>query len=91
VFAVARSHTFAALADAIDAALARWDRSHLRLFELVDATDVCGPIPWEDPPEGSLSPSRATSSAVGEMRGSAAWRRASGCSTRSTWATTGRI
>jgi hypothetical protein len=53
VFAAARSHTFAALADAIDTAFARWDRSHLCLFELADGTDVCGPIPWEDPPEGS--------------------------------------
>jgi hypothetical protein len=34
VFAAARSHTFAALADAIDTAFARWDRAHLHLFEL---------------------------------------------------------
>jgi len=44
LFAAARSHTFAALADAIDTAFARWDRSHLCLFELADGTDVCGPI-----------------------------------------------
>jgi len=54
VFAAGRSHTFAALADAIDTAFARWDRAHLCLFELADGTEVCGPIPWEDPPEGSM-------------------------------------
>ena len=54
VFAAARSHTFLALGDAIDTAFARWDRSHLSLFELADATDVCGPIEWEDPPERSV-------------------------------------
>jgi hypothetical protein len=32
VFAAARSHTFAALADAIDTAFARSDRAHLCLF-----------------------------------------------------------
>jgi hypothetical protein len=32
------------LGDAIDTAFARWDRAHLCLFELADATDVCGPI-----------------------------------------------
>src|SRR4051794_1280573 len=36
VFAAARSHTFADLADAIDTAFARWDRAHLTLFELND-------------------------------------------------------
>jgi hypothetical protein len=54
VFAAARSHTFAALADAIDTAFARWDRAHLHLFELADTTNICGPICWEDPPEGSV-------------------------------------
>jgi hypothetical protein len=54
VFAAGRSHTFAALADAIDTAFARWDRAHLCMFELADGTEVCGPIPWEDPPEGSM-------------------------------------
>jgi hypothetical protein len=54
VFAAARSHTFAALADAIDTAFARWDRAHLCLFELADTTNICGPIRWEDPPEGSV-------------------------------------
>ena len=27
---------------------------HLSLFELADATDVCGPIEWDDPPEASV-------------------------------------
>ena len=30
IFAAARSHTFKQLADAIDDAFARWDRSHLQ-------------------------------------------------------------
>lgn len=54
VFAAARSHTFAALGDAIDTAFARWDRSHLTLFELADGATICGPIRWPDPLEGSL-------------------------------------
>ncbi len=54
VFAAARSHTFAVLGEAIDTAFARWDRAHLSLFELTDGTDVYGPIPWEDPPPGSI-------------------------------------
>ena len=54
VFAAGRSHTFLQLGDAIDTAFARWDRSHLSLFELADATDVCGPIEWDDPPDGSV-------------------------------------
>jgi hypothetical protein len=54
VFAAGRSHTFRQLGDAIDTAFARWDRAHLSLFELADTTDICGPIQWEDPPDGSL-------------------------------------
>ncbi|MDX6688531.1 MAG: hypothetical protein QOF86_4659 [Baekduia sp.] len=54
MFAAARSHTFLAVGDAIDTAFARWDRAHLTLFELSDATDVCGPIEWDDPPDGSV-------------------------------------
>ncbi|MCA1700296.1 MAG: plasmid pRiA4b ORF-3 family protein [Actinobacteria bacterium] len=54
MFAAARSHTFLQLADAIDTAFARWDRAHLSLFELADATDVCGPIEWDDPPDESV-------------------------------------
>lgn len=36
VFAVAPSHTFLQLAEAIDDAFARWDRSHLSVFTLAD-------------------------------------------------------
>ena len=36
IFAAARSHKFGELADAIDTAFARWDRSHLYKFELAD-------------------------------------------------------
>ncbi len=51
VFAAARSHTFAQLADAIDTAFARWDRSHLNLFDLADGSCIYGPTRWDDPPE----------------------------------------
>jgi hypothetical protein len=48
IFAAARSHTFRDLADAIDDALARWDRSHLREFTLADGTRLCDPDPdWQ--------------------------------------------
>lgn len=36
IFAVGRSHTFEDLADAINTAFARWDRSHLSVFNLAD-------------------------------------------------------
>jgi hypothetical protein len=51
VFAAGRAHTFAALADAIDTGFARWDRSHLTLFELADGRCLYGPIEWDEPPE----------------------------------------
>lgn len=38
IFAAARSHTFAQLAEAIDDAFARWDRAHLHDFSLADGT-----------------------------------------------------
>lgn len=53
VFAVGPSHTFADLADAINDAFARWDRSHLSMFTLADGRmitdartgdDLSGPI-----------------------------------------------
>lgn len=53
VFAAARTHTFAQLGDAIDTAFSRWDRSHLTLFDLGDQDLLCGPIRWDDGPEGS--------------------------------------
>ncbi|MCP2205203.1 pRiA4b ORF-3-like protein [Lentzea flava] len=51
IFAAARSHTFAALATAIDDAFARWDRSHLHHFELADGRRVGRPD-WEGDGEG---------------------------------------
>ena len=49
LFAAARSHTFAQLADAIDDAFARWDRSHLHEFELADGTLLTTPfLDWEE-------------------------------------------
>jgi hypothetical protein len=48
VFAAARSHTFRQLADAIDDAFARWDRSHLQEFTLADQTRLAQPDDdWE--------------------------------------------
>ena len=48
IFAAARSHTFKQLADAIDDAFARWDRSHLQEFSLADGRRLCDPDPdWE--------------------------------------------
>ena len=46
IFAAARSHTFAALATAIDDAFARWDRAHLHRFTLADGTQIGRPD-WE--------------------------------------------
>ena len=40
VFAVGPSHTFMDLADAINEAFARWDRSHLSMFNLADGRVV---------------------------------------------------
>ena len=40
VFIVGPKHSFAQLAEAIDLAFARWDASHLHLFELPDGRRV---------------------------------------------------
>ena len=49
MFAAARSHTFAQLADAIDDAFARWDRAHLHEFTMADGTHVSTPyVDWEE-------------------------------------------
>ncbi len=40
IFIVGPSHTFLALADAINAAFARWDLSHLHEFELTDGRRI---------------------------------------------------
>ena len=48
IFAAARSHSFRQLADAIDDAFARWDRSHLQEFTLAGQIRLCRPDPdWE--------------------------------------------
>jgi hypothetical protein len=49
VFAAARRHSFAQLADAIDDAYARWDQAHLHDFTLADGTRLTTPyVDWED-------------------------------------------
>jgi hypothetical protein len=48
ILIVGPSHTFADLAAAIDAAFARWDRSHLHLFELPDGRQIGYPDPEFD-------------------------------------------
>jgi len=48
VFVAARSHSFAALATAIDDAFARWDRVHLHEFRLDDGTRLTTPYGDED-------------------------------------------
>ncbi len=49
VLAAEKSHTFAELAEAIDDAFARWDRSHLHEFVLADGTRLSTPDPDPDP------------------------------------------
>jgi hypothetical protein len=52
---VGPSHTFLHLAEAIDAAFARWDLSHLHMFELADGRRVSDPAPdWDDIEDESL-------------------------------------
>jgi len=49
IFAAARTHSFAQLANAIDDAFARWDRSHLHEFQLQDGTRLTTPYDdWDD-------------------------------------------
>ncbi len=48
IFAAARGHTFAALATAIDDALAHWDRAHLHEFRLADGTRLTTPYGDDD-------------------------------------------
>jgi hypothetical protein len=43
IFAAARSHRFSQLADAIDTAFARWDRSYLYQFEFADGRRIGQP------------------------------------------------
>jgi hypothetical protein len=44
IFAASRAHTFAQLAEAIEAAFARWDRAHLHEFTLADMTRLATPF-----------------------------------------------
>lgn len=55
VFAAARSHVFAQLAEAIDLAFGRWDLAHLHMFTLADGTGV-SPLQWwhGEAPAGTL-------------------------------------
>jgi hypothetical protein len=47
IFAAARSHKFSQLADAVDTAFARWDRSHLYKFEMADGP-LIGQVEFDD-------------------------------------------
>lgn len=53
MFAASRSHTFAQLAEAIDAAFARWDLAHLHEFRMGDGTRIGSPDDegWEEAEE----------------------------------------
>lgn len=53
VFATARTKTFADLASAIDEAFARWDRSHLHMFDLGTGRGLLVDRYWEDLPDDS--------------------------------------
>lgn len=52
IFAARRSHSFWQLAQAIDDAFARWDRSHLHAFELAGRTLITRTDWWDDLPQG---------------------------------------
>jgi hypothetical protein len=60
VLIASRSATFEQLAEAIDGAFARWDRSHLHEFTLADSTRL-SPLRWRDgeEPAGTLDGSTA--------------------------------
>ena len=60
VLIASRSATFEQLAEAIDGAFARWDRSHLHEFTLADGTPI-SPLRWWDgeEPEGTVDGSKA--------------------------------
>lgn len=66
VFAASRSHTFAQLADAIDAAFARWDLAHMHMFTLADQTQITPLELWDgEAPEGSVDSDRTRLSRLG--------------------------
>jgi hypothetical protein len=55
IFAAARSHTFEQLADAIDAAFARWDLAHMHMFTLADGNEITALDQWDgEAPERSV-------------------------------------
>lgn len=54
VFVAARSTTFAALSDAINAGFARWDLNHLSQFDLADGTTIANTDPFFDAPEDTV-------------------------------------
>jgi len=58
VFIVGPSHSFAAFAQAIDAALARWDLSHLHSFELADGRLIGYPDDADGPEQEWLDHAR---------------------------------
>jgi hypothetical protein len=68
IFAAARSHKFSQLADAIDTAFARWDRSHLYKFELADGR-LIGQAEFDDFDLGFIGGAATTLStlALGEQ------------------------
>lgn len=56
IFAVAPSHTFLDLADAIDDAFARWDRSHLSVFTLADGRVITDDETGQEMASSSFGP-----------------------------------
>ena len=68
IFAAARSHKFSQLADAIDTAFARWDRSHLYKFEMADGP-LIGQVEFDDFDLGFIdgAATRLSTSSLGEQ------------------------
>ena len=58
IFAVGPSHTFMDLADAINDAFGRWDRSHLSMFTLADGQVVTDESTGSEMAEGAAGPIR---------------------------------
>jgi hypothetical protein len=56
IFAVGPSHTFFALADAINDAFGRWDRSHLSMFTLADGQVVTDELTGAEMAEAAGGP-----------------------------------
>ncbi len=52
--------TFRMLADAINDAFARWDRSHLHAFTLADGTRISIRGPWDEPDDDELDDTATT-------------------------------